>query len=394
MTNQEFSNEFDVLYNNIASNQAPGLNEYEKSVFLTKAQNEIVKNYFTDRKNGNKYEQGFEGSQKRFIDFSKLVTVNNNCPIPFNCISILYDVTDSGGNQGKFSLKINAVTMDGVESITPAFMSLPEILHEIRTVQFKITDIEDSSVSLSDGVLSIVMDSTEGYYNTTSFTTALNTLLSEVSESLVAEVDYVTIESEYQGDTITFDVDVDLAQYKIADRSILIDYPKDFFLFISAECTLEDTSTGKTVIRQQLPIDFKEYIRIMSKPYRNGLKRQILSISSNPRYEVGGTLIINGESYSAIPTTEVGSAIELILPYNSVFKQYRLRYVRYPQPIILEDLTEAELSIQGVSTASECELNEEIHPEILQRAVELAKMAYIADIKDVNVITSMGSRNE
>ena len=50
MTLQEFSDEFDVLYNNISSNQAPGLNEYEKSVFLPKAQNEIVKNYFTSTK--------------------------------------------------------------------------------------------------------------------------------------------------------------------------------------------------------------------------------------------------------------------------------------------------------------------------------------------------------
>jgi len=37
MTTGEFSNEFDLLYNNIMSNSAPGLNEYEKSVFLTKA---------------------------------------------------------------------------------------------------------------------------------------------------------------------------------------------------------------------------------------------------------------------------------------------------------------------------------------------------------------------
>ena len=37
MKSEEFNNQFDVLYNNITSNQAPGLNEYEKSVFLTKA---------------------------------------------------------------------------------------------------------------------------------------------------------------------------------------------------------------------------------------------------------------------------------------------------------------------------------------------------------------------
>ena len=42
MTLKEFSIEFDLLYNNISSNQAPGLNEYEKSVFLTQAQEAII----------------------------------------------------------------------------------------------------------------------------------------------------------------------------------------------------------------------------------------------------------------------------------------------------------------------------------------------------------------
>ena len=74
MTTQEFSNEFDVLYNNIMSNQAPGLDEYEKSVFLTKAQNEILKNYFNPK--GNKYQEGFDGSPKRQIDFSSLGRVS------------------------------------------------------------------------------------------------------------------------------------------------------------------------------------------------------------------------------------------------------------------------------------------------------------------------------
>ena len=74
MTTQEFSTEFDVLYNNIMSNQAPGLDEYEKSVFLTKAQNEILKNYFNPK--GNKYQEGFDGSPKRQIDFSSLVKVS------------------------------------------------------------------------------------------------------------------------------------------------------------------------------------------------------------------------------------------------------------------------------------------------------------------------------
>ena len=71
MTNEEFSNEFDVLYNSITSNQAPGLDEYEKSVFLTQAQEDIVRCYFDPK--SNKLQEGFDGSQKRQYDFSSLI---------------------------------------------------------------------------------------------------------------------------------------------------------------------------------------------------------------------------------------------------------------------------------------------------------------------------------
>ena len=86
MTNSEFSNEFDVLYQNITSNQAPGLDEYEKSVFLTKAQDEIVKSYFDPKT--NKPQEGFDGSSKRQIDFSMLTTVYK---VESNSTPPLYD---------------------------------------------------------------------------------------------------------------------------------------------------------------------------------------------------------------------------------------------------------------------------------------------------------------
>lgn len=63
MTAVEMRNLFNVLYNNIMSNQAPGLNEYEISVFLTKGEFEIVKNHFNPK--GNKYQEGFDDSKKR-----------------------------------------------------------------------------------------------------------------------------------------------------------------------------------------------------------------------------------------------------------------------------------------------------------------------------------------
>lgn len=69
MTTAEFSNEFDLMYDN-ASGNAPGINLYEKSVFLTLAQEEIVKETYSG------YTQsrvGFEGSERRRRQLSELV---------------------------------------------------------------------------------------------------------------------------------------------------------------------------------------------------------------------------------------------------------------------------------------------------------------------------------
>ena len=68
----EMLNQFELLYNNIASNQAPGLNPYEISLVMTKAQNEIVKNYFNPK--GNKYQEGYDESVKRHSDFASLLS--------------------------------------------------------------------------------------------------------------------------------------------------------------------------------------------------------------------------------------------------------------------------------------------------------------------------------
>lgn len=243
MTAQEFSNEFDVLYNNIMSNQAPGLDEYEKSVFLTKAQSEIIKNYFNPK--GNKYQEGFDGSQKRQVDFSKLMktyTSSGTIPTP----------TSFFGN------------------VTGAY---------------KIT------------------------------------------------------------------------------------WPNDVFVVVNevVDVTKKDES-GKYRL-QVIPIKYDEYLRVSSKPYKQPLKNQAWRI-------------INGEN-----------DINLIVGHlNSVSPDgYHIRYIKHPKPIILESLDGSGLSINGETNAMGCELDPEIHPEILQRAVELARAAYAGDLKsDVE----LGQRSE
>lgn len=80
MTNQEFSDQFDLLYNNITSNQAPGLDEYEKSVFLTTAQEEVIKAYF--RPTTNKVQEGYDDSSTRQVDFSNITKIKTYKEVP------------------------------------------------------------------------------------------------------------------------------------------------------------------------------------------------------------------------------------------------------------------------------------------------------------------------
>lgn len=86
MTNKEFSLEFDILFNNIMSGAAPGLNDYEKSVFLTKGQEELIKNYLNPR--GNKYQEGVDGSLKRFTDFSSLIKIHRDSTTTYTITTI------------------------------------------------------------------------------------------------------------------------------------------------------------------------------------------------------------------------------------------------------------------------------------------------------------------
>lgn len=401
MTNQEFSNEFDVLYNNIMSNSAPGLDEYEKSIFLTKAQNEIIKNYFTSTQNGNKYNEGFEDSQKRLVDFSKLVTVSS-CIIPYTSYEGGFTYT---GSSGYFKADV-IITGNNSSSIYDNHSNSIPVRGSINVV-FMSTNVDSPTargtitINNSNELFATIVVQTP---RSTSFVSEDNLKTAFKDITLTGSYNIsITVTEFDKGDggeftptasqVATTDNSLVIKQsFKYTDSHLLINFPYNFFLYISGEVTLD--RGGKTVMRQQVPIKYDEYIRVMSKPYRNSIKRQIYSISANSDLSYGGNALKkNAEdpTTSGISPLLVNGAIELILPYNEVFKSYKLRYVRYPVPIILEDLKEAGLSIQGESAASSCELGEEIHPEILQRAVELAKATYVGDVKS---IVELGQRSE
>lgn len=126
-------------------------------------------------------------------------------------------------------------------------------------------------------------------------------------------------------------------------------------LFILNEKLLK--MKGSTVEAQYVikPISYLEYDREMSKPYTKPLKRQAWRLFQN---QSTGFDVMS----EIIPREELTSGESW---------KYRIRYVKRPRPIILEDLPDG-LSIDGITTASECELHPVLHYDILIKAVELA----------------------
>lgn len=246
MTTQEFSDQFDVLYNNIMSNQAPGLDEYEKSVFLTKAQYEIIKNYFNPKSNKN--QEGFDDSPKRQIDFSNLMAAKKQ-------------------------------------------------------------------------------------------TTAVTT-----------PTTYVKFDS----------------------RSVLYEMPSDILFALNETAIV--TENLKTRLITIVPISFEEYARILSKPYKQPLKNQ-------------GWRLLN----TGMNGTTQARISEIVVKAGATVSDYIIRYVRRPKPIVLTTLTATNVSLDGETDVTECELDPILHPEILQRAVELAKNAYGGDLKST---VDLGQRSE
>ena len=59
---------------------------------------------------------------------------------------------------------------------------------------------------------------------------------------------------------------------------------------------------------------------------------------------------------------------EVVTKYN--IKDYTIRYLSKPTPIVLTNL--GEVSIDGTSKITECKLNSAMHRYILERAVALA----------------------
>ena len=308
MSVEEMDNMFDVLYNNITSNQAPGLNAYEKSVFLTKGQDETLKNYFNPKSKGNNTQEGFDGSAKRQVDFSMLTTVATT-----NTTSYSYSLV--AGKSDK----------DG----RPVYSKL-SVLNFIPKSTYSYTEAYDS-----DG----------------------NVLKDTTGNAL-----YIRNEGT---DISGFDTPL----FDMRENTKSITLPPKLMYAINE--MVEVNRNNKKTLLQVVPVKFDEYSRLMCKPYKRPLKFQAWRLTNN----------------------DVVNKADIVVGPSDTLIKYTIRYVRRPNPIIVSNLD--GLTIEGKDTATECELDPILHEEILQRAVELAKIAWTNTGQDnLQAVMQAGQRSE
>lgn len=135
---------------------------------------------------------------------------------------------------------------------------------------------------------------------------------------------------------------------KMSDNSKFYQLPKDVWFITYETALLSDDSLGcKNNTRADvIPIRQDEYNTIKGNPFRGASDKRVLRIDTG------------------------SSVIELISKYN--IQTYFIKYLSKPKPIILEDITNDDLSIDGETQRMDCALNSVLHRPILERAVALA----------------------
>jgi len=493
MTTQEFSDQFDVLYNNVNSDKAPGLDEYEKSVVLTKAAKQLVREYFDAVTDFTK--EGFDGSIKRQYDFSSLVKtaelynmshhIGNEItqetlhtkgipyilPIDFY-LPVNELITDSAGR----TYSVKPLTYDEYQVKLTKPFAYPNkreawrVMTDQRGVNFGSTtivyeggkinpltgnSIDDTSAETtvtcyttfaSEGKkmkFTLKVDNTlatkwSTYLDkvTANYATGKTTLTSYASRN--GGIDgYMHIErtrNDHNLEEMTCSVyhTTETGKIKLFDDdfrkkvTIAGDYDDDYDIgYYTASLMGEASIVGilraymqvckekqfenVDYLDQQVWVDALNILSIINFCHWEGgdMKHGLWAVwngdydmtncerkdNVNPRHwdycdlfdwpqrikvkDLDNYSTTNPcKLFSVDLTPRFAPIVEVIGRFNGGIKTYMMRYVSRPKPIILEDLSSQSLSIDGYTAVTECDLPEECHEEILERAVTLARLAY------------------
>ena len=366
MKNPEFSNTFTTLLNSYNTQAAFGeqasrmeivLDEYEKSVLLTQAQDIIVKSYFDATTNAQ--GQGFDDSVRRQVDFSSLIKVAKLKPKyqqqavvkwedPINEYIGTYTISNLKDSKIRVVVNVdnNDTTVDA-DGIKAQFSS--GVL--TFTINMALAFEHSPSVTMAD-IISSMLD--KDYTSGKKVKKLINITGVDTEYNPTDEENYTAIDVTISASSSTFD-----------DRGIIFEMPRKK---TPQGIEVQDTTDVLFILNEKLVINgkdfvivhisYKEYDREMSKPYAQPLKKQAWRLFQNTAtgFDVNSELI---------PKWNADTSAEQF--------EYKIRYVKRPRPIILEAMPSEDLAIDGIwNEESECELNPILHMDILNKAVELA----------------------
>lgn len=403
MTTSEFSAEFDLLYNNIGSASAPGLTEYEKSVFLTKGQDDIIKSYFNPAY--NKAQEGFDSSQKRQYDFSTLVRVSE-----------LYNIN-------KYKERITALEKIDKRSqvfLFPEdyFLSINEVISDCRNMysvipisyeEYQRLLLKPYALPVKKGAWRLFTDKKNCNYfheyikypqvdnegNDPEYSSCDYKILSTWADQKRTMI--ITIKAVHESNVSK--------DFLFEENALQFDYHGNGVIIVADAGYSDDRFTyevGLTVSFDITKVGNDD--ETLFKVLKHGFNLLLQNDNSGRRYvdydydiskaatHLDGMIQATAPSKFNDCFSETGKTFTtkcIALPIAEIIGKftgpitYQLRYIKRPNPIILTDIDEEGLSIRGFDKRTECELSSEIHSEILQRAVELAKAAYAGDLTTV-----------
>lgn len=153
----------------------------------------------------------------------------------------------------------------------------------------------------------------------------------------------------------------------LSTSSRFFEIPNDVFLIIQESTKVISTDCDNGLVIPVKPITHDEFDIQVNNPFKK------------PSNKVTWRLDMSDQDNNQV--------VEIISPYNTGTSslEYQMRYLKYPNPIVLGDFTtlfpSEDLTIEGTNEPTECELHKSLHSEIVDRAVELA----LADYKSQNL---------
>lgn len=152
----------------------------------------------------------------------------------------------------------------------------------------------------------------------------------------------------------------------IVTGSYIFKLPAGLLYRTYESCVLTDATAfacdGGSRTALVVPVTQDEFWRTKRNPFKGPNGNKVLRLAYSVVSQSGV------DSFTS-DTSKVDQYSELVSKYPVT--SYTVRYVKRPRPIILVDLPDG-LSIDGETSASECELNPQIHQSIVEDAVVLA----------------------